>query len=61
MLHGVASIAAPIDDHRNVSIGAMAISGPAKRLCEDHLPRAELVGQVMEAARAVSRELGAFP
>jgi len=58
---GGASIAAPVEDRRRVTVGAMGIAGPIERLCEDRRPRAELVDYVMEAARAVSRELGAIP
>ena len=57
-----ASIAAPIEDRRGATVGAMSISGPAGRLCTTRKrPRTELVGYVREAARAVSRELGAIP
>jgi DNA-binding IclR family transcriptional regulator len=56
---GFASIAAPIDDRRGVTVGAIGIHGPMERLCRDRRPRAELVIHVTEAARAVSRELGA--
>jgi DNA-binding IclR family transcriptional regulator len=58
---GLASIAAPIEDRRRVTVGAMGIAGPIERLCNDQRPRAEFVNYVMEAARAVSRELGALP
>ncbi|HEY6782108.1 MAG TPA: IclR family transcriptional regulator C-terminal domain-containing protein, partial [Candidatus Dormibacteraeota bacterium] len=58
---GVASIAAPIEDRRRTTVGAMGISGPIERLCEDERPRAVLVGYVIESARAASRELGAVP
>ncbi|HTP18573.1 MAG TPA: IclR family transcriptional regulator [Solirubrobacteraceae bacterium] len=61
LLTGVASIAAPIEDRRRVTVGAIGISGPVERLCGNGAPRAELVDHVMEAARAVSRELGALP
>jgi DNA-binding IclR family transcriptional regulator len=61
LFHGVASIAAPIEDRRRVVVGAMGISGAAERLCEDGYPRQELVDYVLESARAVSRELGAIP
>jgi DNA-binding IclR family transcriptional regulator len=61
LFHGLASIAAPIEDRRRVTVGAMGIAGPIERLCEDRRPRAEFVDYVMEAARAVSRELGAIP
>jgi DNA-binding IclR family transcriptional regulator len=56
-----ASIAAPIEDRRRVTVGAMGITGPVERLCNGSRPRAELVGYVMTGARAVSRELGAIP
>ena len=61
LLQGLASIAAPIEDRRRVTVGAIGISGPAERLCTNGAPRPELVDYVMEAARAVSRELGAIP
>jgi DNA-binding IclR family transcriptional regulator len=61
MFPGVASIAAPIEDRRGVIAGAISISGPIERLCEDGQPRPELVGHVMQTARTVSRELGAIP
>jgi DNA-binding IclR family transcriptional regulator len=61
LLHDVASIAAPIEDRRQMAVGAIAISGSIERICEDRRPRAVLVGYVMESARAVSRELGAIP
>jgi DNA-binding IclR family transcriptional regulator len=56
-----ASIAAPIEDRRRITVGAMGIAGPAQRLCDGSRPRAELVGYVVTGARAVSRELGAIP
>jgi DNA-binding IclR family transcriptional regulator len=61
LFHGSASIAAPIEDRRRVVVGAIAITGPIERLCVDGCPSGELIGCVMEAARAISRELGAIP
>src|ERR1700729_1537722 len=61
LFHGFASIAAPIEDRRRVTVGAMGIAGPIERLCNDRRPRPEYVDYVMESARAVSRELGAIP
>ena len=58
---GVASIAAPIEDRRGVTVGAIGVSGSIERLCEGGSLRAELVGYVMQSARTVSRELGAIP
>ena len=61
LIEGVASVAAPVDDRRGLTVGAIGISGRVERLCEDGGPREELVSYVREAARAVSRELGAIP
>ncbi len=58
---GVASIGAPIEDRRRVTVGAIGISGPMERICSGREPRVELAGYVMESARAVSRELGGIP
>jgi len=58
---GVVSLAAPIQDRRGVTVGAIGISGPVERLLEDREPRTDLVSFVREAARAVSRDLGAIP
>jgi DNA-binding IclR family transcriptional regulator len=61
LLEGQASIAAPILDRRGLAVGAIGIFGPAERLAPDDGPRAELVSYVREAARSVSRDLGAIP
>jgi DNA-binding IclR family transcriptional regulator len=61
LLPGIASIGSPIEDRHGVMAGAISISGPIERLWEEHRPRVELVGFVMETARTVSRELGAIP
>ena len=53
--------AAPILDRRGVTVGAMGVSGPPDRLLAARQPRGDLVAFVREAARAVSRELGAIP
>jgi DNA-binding IclR family transcriptional regulator len=58
---GVVSIAAPIQDRRAATVGAIGISGPVERLCSEGAPRSDLVSFVREAARAVSRDLGAIP
>jgi DNA-binding IclR family transcriptional regulator len=58
---GQGSIAAPIEDRTQVAVGAIGIRGPIERICEGWRPRAVLVGYVVEAAQAVSRELGAIP
>jgi DNA-binding IclR family transcriptional regulator len=58
---GEVSLAAPIDDRRGVTVGAIGISGPVERLSQDDEARMDLVSFVREAARAVSRDLGAIP
>jgi DNA-binding IclR family transcriptional regulator len=58
---GVVSIAAPIQDRRAATVGAIGISGPVERLAHEGEPRSDLVSYVREAARAVSRDLGAIP
>jgi DNA-binding IclR family transcriptional regulator len=61
LVDGEASYAAAIKDRRGVTVGAIGISGPVERLLRDGQPFAELVSYVREAARAVSRDLGAIP
>jgi len=60
-IEGETSFAAPIRDRQGVAVGAIAISGPTERLCEDAQPRSELVSYVREAAHTISRDLGAVP
>jgi DNA-binding IclR family transcriptional regulator len=55
------SLAAPITDRSGLTAGAMGIFGPPDRLLTARQPRGELLAYVQEAARAVSRELGAIP
>jgi DNA-binding IclR family transcriptional regulator len=61
LVEGEVSLAAPINDRRGVTVGAIGISGPIERLCSNGEPRSDLVSYVREAARAVSRDLGAIP
>ena len=61
LYRGAVSVAAPVEDRRRVVVGAIGITGPPERLCANGRPRGELVDFVMEAARAVSHELGAIP
>jgi DNA-binding IclR family transcriptional regulator len=58
---GQVSCAAPIIDRRGANVGAMGIFGPPERLLAARQPRGDLLAHVREAARAVSRELGAIP
>ena len=61
LVDGEVSIAAPIIDRRGVAVGAIGIYGTPERMLAARQPRGELVAFVREAARAVSRELGAIP
>jgi len=56
-----ASCAAPIIDRRGLTVGAIGIFGACERLIADDAPREDLLLYIREAARAVSRELGAIP
>jgi DNA-binding IclR family transcriptional regulator len=55
------SLAAPIMDRTGLTVGAMGIFGSPERLLTARQPRGEMLAYVREAARAVSRELGAIP
>lgn len=60
LVDGEAAIAAPIRDDRNVTVGAIGIRGAVERLCQDEITmKTEMVSFVRDAARAVSRDLGA--
>lgn len=62
LVEGEVSLAAPIKDRREQTVGAIAISGSVERVCDDAgEPRSELVFVVRDAARAISRDLGAIP
>ena len=61
LLPNQVSCAAPILDRTGVVVGAMGIFGPSDRLLVARQPRGELLAYVREAARSVSRELGAIP
>ncbi|MEV6324565.1 IclR family transcriptional regulator [Nocardia sp. NPDC051787] len=57
---GEAGIAAPIRAPGGLVVGAIGITGRVDRLCDAQLRhRRALVGYVLDAARAVSRDLGA--
>jgi DNA-binding IclR family transcriptional regulator len=61
LVEGEVSLAAPIQDRRGATVGAIGISGPIERLTEDAGPRSDLISYVRETARSVSRDLGAIP
>jgi DNA-binding IclR family transcriptional regulator len=61
LVGGEASIAAPINDVAGVVVGAVGVSGPVERLCDDGAASSRHVSYVREASRAISRELGAIP
>jgi DNA-binding IclR family transcriptional regulator len=55
---GEAGVAAALFDNRGVVVGAIGLAGPVERLLPDG-PAADAVAAVKEAARGLSRELGA--
>ena len=57
---GQAAVAAPIRGYGGLVVGAIGISGLVERICDTrYRPHPRLVGYVRDAARAVSRDLGA--
>ncbi|KPI05523.1 transcriptional regulator, IclR family [Actinobacteria bacterium OK074] len=56
--HGLASLAAPIHDGRQVAVGAVEITGAAERVLEDGTVRGPLVAAIRGCARAISQDLG---
>jgi DNA-binding IclR family transcriptional regulator len=57
---GQASIAAPIRGYGGLVVGAIGVSGAVERICDGRgQPSPVLVSYVRDAARAVSRDLGA--
>jgi DNA-binding IclR family transcriptional regulator len=61
LVEGEVSLAAPIQDRRGATVGAIGISGPIERMSENGSPRSDLISYVRETARSVSRDLGAIP
>ncbi|MFF9768660.1 IclR family transcriptional regulator [Streptomyces sp. NPDC053086] len=60
MSMGEAGVAAPIRGHGGLVVGAIGLSGPIERICDSqNHPRAGLISLIREAARAISRDLGA--
>ena len=60
MTVGEAGVAAPIRGYGGLVVGAMGISGAVERICDAKgRPNSTLVAHVRDAARAVSRDLGA--
>jgi DNA-binding IclR family transcriptional regulator len=60
MSMGEAGLAAPIRGHGGLVVGAIGLSGPVERLCDSQgQPRPHLITLIREAARAISRDLGA--
>jgi DNA-binding IclR family transcriptional regulator len=60
MSMGEAAIASPIRGHGGLVVGAIGLSGPIERICDSHgRPRPNLITLLREAARAISRDLGA--
>jgi DNA-binding IclR family transcriptional regulator len=61
LVHGEVSLAAPIRDHRGGTAGAVGIRGAVERLIIGEEPRPDVLSFVRDAARSISRELGAVP
>ncbi|MEV6314443.1 IclR family transcriptional regulator [Streptomyces sp. NPDC051776] len=60
MSMGDAGVAAPIRGHGGLVVGAIGASGAVERICDSQgRPQPALVTLVRDAARAVSRDLGA--
>ncbi|MGF1239157.1 IclR family transcriptional regulator [Streptomyces sp. 2-6] len=60
MAMGDAGIAAPIRGHGGLVVGAVCLSGPVERICDPRgRPLPALTALLREAARAISRDLGA--
>jgi DNA-binding IclR family transcriptional regulator len=60
MSMGEAGVAAPIRGHGGLVVGAIGMSGPVERICDGQgRPRPSLITLLREAARAISRDLGA--
>lgn len=60
MSMGEAGVAAPIRGHGGLVVGAISLSGPVERICDGQgRPRPSLITLLREAARAISRDLGA--
>lgn len=60
MIMGEADIAAPIRGQGGLVVGAVGVSGPVESICDSKgHPHASLVGLTRNAARAISRDLGA--
>ena len=55
---GIAGLAAPIRGHGGLVVGAIGIRGPVDRIClTSGMARPALLADVIDAARAISREL----
>ncbi|MBE2999929.1 IclR family transcriptional regulator [Nocardiopsis sp. HNM0947] len=62
LVEGEMSVSAPIQDRRGITVGAIGVRGAVERLRgDDDGPDREKVSYVRDAARAISRELGATP
>ncbi|MFD8719236.1 IclR family transcriptional regulator [Streptomyces sp. NPDC059629] len=60
MSMGEAGLAVPIRGHGGLVVGAIGLSGPVERVCDSQgRPRPTLITLIREAARAISRDLGA--
>lgn len=57
---GEAGVASSIRGRGGLVVGAIGLSGPVERICDSQgRPRPNLITLLREAARAISRDLGA--
>lgn len=56
---GVASVAAAVQDRRQVTVGAVGVTGAVERICGADGVQPRLVAAVRDCARSLSRDLGA--
>ncbi|MGW5371295.1 IclR family transcriptional regulator [Streptomyces sp. NPDC004009] len=60
MSMGEAGVSVPIRGHGGLVVGAIGLSGPVERVCDNRSrPRPSLITLIREAARAISKDLGA--
>ncbi|MGW5327715.1 IclR family transcriptional regulator [Streptomyces sp. NPDC004014] len=60
MSMGEAGVSVPIRGHGGLVVGAIGLSGPVERVCDNQgRPRPNLITLIREAARAISKDLGA--
>ena len=56
MEQGLNAVSSPIFDHEGIVVAGISVSGPSYRFSQDHI--GNIVGQVMQTALQISREIG---